>query len=156
MHKLLAICLMLAAIIPATARRQSTTRKNLTPADIAPAAHCLDTLALPADTAVVIAGFDKPLRSRQESFIVVNHLPDTISGMNISLNYTDVASRQLHNREHTLNITVPPGESRMAHIPAWDRQMSYYYIRSRRPPRATATAFSVQARVLWVTVPCRK
>ncbi len=149
MKKLLLTAVMTSAILCLTAQR--TTRKvevpDLTAVDTVPT-----QIALPELTPMVnpephifdVSGYDKPLRSRRETFFVTNNADGTIYGMAVTFNYTDVRGNQLHKRTQHINAEIPAGQTRQVAIPSWDKQFSFYYRRSAVPQRATnATPYDV-------------
>lgn len=91
-----------------------------------------------------LSGFDKPLRSRKETFFATNKSSRTVSEMAITLEYTDMAGRQLHRRHLRVRRTIGPGQTQHISIPTWDIQQSFYYTRSEKPKRVNqATPFNV-------------
>lgn len=95
-------------------------------------------------------GYDKPLRSSQESMFVSNRSADTVRSLQIETEYFDMQNRQIHKRTLEVEAVVPPGETRQVNFRSWDRQQSYYYFESTRPKRATATPYKVRCRVVGV------
>ena len=148
MKKLIPIALFaLAALI---AGAQTTSRKNLRPASGAAvtttaAADNGTVIEHPAATLVAINGYDKPLRSRRETFFVTNHSEtDAISSITITLTYSDTKGRMLHKATKTLTCEIPPSETRQLNMPSWDVQQNFYYIRSTVPTRVQqATPYDV-------------
>lgn len=134
---------VMAAILTATqppashARRHTTISHRLkpaTPADTVggniPAATV--TVTDPDTSAIAIAGFDKPVDSRTESFFIINRTHHTLTGITVTLTYSDTSGRQLHQATHRVECDIPPGHTRQATVPSWDRQQSFYYAAAAR------------------------
>lgn len=146
MKPLILLCLSLAAGMSA----QTTTRTHLKVAekpvkgDCAAVAALCDTLASPAPHTVDINGYDKPLRSRRETFFVTNNSARDVTGLAVNINYYDSSRRQLHSRRARINVSIPAGETRQASLRSWDEQQSFYYVHSAVPSRVSqATPFEV-------------
>lgn len=84
---------------------------------------------------IVFAGFDKQLASSTESFHISNHTDSLIRQLEVSITYLDDKGRMLHKRTETLNVIIPPGETRKVDIKSFDKQHSFYYVLSNRPSR---------------------
>lgn len=110
-----------------------------------------DTLRLPESTLIELSGYDKPLRSAYESFLLTNLTARPLRSMAVTIDYYDMEKRQLHQRCDTLPVAVPPGETRMVKISTWDTQRSYYYHLGRQPRTPRVTPYSIRARVEFVT-----
>lgn len=132
---LTAFCLSLSA--------EQTTRKGLKakPATMETTATDCDTIT-PDTTKVIIAGYDKSLTSRRESFFVTNRYNHTITSISVTFNYYDLSGRHLHSATNTVECAIPAGETRLLHIPSWDKQLSFYYHLSPRP-RRQSTPYTV-------------
>lgn len=146
------ILLSLAALAAVAMCAQKTTRRNLKP--IEPAAvtaevsSATDTVASPAAHTVDLNGFDKPLRSKRETFFVTNNSARRVKAISVSLKYFDTDRNMLHARNEHIPIDIPAGETRQASLPSWDKQQSFYFRHSAVPARATvATPFDVTAEV---------
>ncbi len=139
----------------ASAKRQRTTRSKLkihatvTEGDTAPTAGNDTIWCGKSAPGIVIAGYDKPLRSTNESLFVTNNTADTIKGLGLQLNYYDGKQRQLHSREVKVTCVVPPNETRNTYFRSWDKQHSFYYHRSARPQKAVGEPYNVKYRVLF-------
>lgn len=132
--------------ISAVAVAQISTRRNLTPAaaQVSAPVYATDTIVAPAPHTVDINGYDKPLRSRRETFFVTNNSASPIAALAVTVTYFDSARRQLHSRKAHLPLNVPAGETRQAAIKSWDAQQTFYYIHSAVPARSTqATPYDV-------------
>lgn len=108
----------------------------------------LDTIASPAPHTVDINGYDKPLRSRRESFFATNNSNNQVEAMAVTLTYYDTSRRQLHRQHRTVKVSIPAGQTRQVSLPSWDIQQSFYYVRSAVPERsANASPFEVTVSV---------
>lgn len=144
MKRILLITTALCVIISASAQRQNTTRTRLHP--IPAEAAAFDTI--PADSLVVLSGYEKTLRSTRESLLITNLRPDTIAGLGVTIEYLDTQERQLHKRAVEIQAEVPPNETRMAAFESWDKQKVWYYILSAPArPSAPATPYTVNVTI---------
>ena len=96
-------------------------------------------------------GFDKIATSSTESFFISNALDSEICGMEIQITYFDMQGRQLHKRNVSLDVKVPPHETIRTDIKSWDTQKSFYFHQSVKPKRQ-ATPFDVRLKLLSVTL----
>lgn len=130
------------------AQRVRTTRRSLhrPPVEAADSSAVSLRVVVPADSDVVLAGFDKPLSSMFETLFATNRLGSDISCIYLKLDYFDVSGRQLHSCSRRVNAVIPAGATRQLRFPSWDRQGSFYYHRSRKP-RVLAAPFSVVCKV---------
>lgn len=110
-----------------------------------------DTLRLPDRAMIELTGYDKPLRSAYESFLLTNLTAHQLRSLAVTLDYYDMEGRQLHQRCDTIPIAVPAGETRMIKLSTWDTQRSYYYHQGRKPATPRVTPYSIRARVDFVT-----
>lgn len=153
-----AILTILASACLLTCHAQRTTR----PGRVQAARTAAERMAQPAaDTivptsgAVVIAGYDKTLSSRRESFFVTNAADSaTLVWILATIDYLDMQGHQLHRRRATMRCDIPPRQTRRLDIPAWDRQGVYYYRGSepRRRVQAAASPFEISIRIDSVAV----
>lgn len=148
------IVLLASCLLAFSAHAQRTTRKPLkveqtVKTRTAASQEPYDTLLVSsADTImpVAISGFEKTLRSRNESLFVTNRLETELVGIEIEISYFDMQSRLLHKRIIALPCSIPPGETRQLNFPTWDKQQVWYYHLSDTPrTRAQATPFRVAA-----------
>ncbi|MDE7376741.1 MAG: hypothetical protein K2N16_07815 [Muribaculaceae bacterium] len=141
MKHILLIAIALCVIAAASARRQNTTRTRLQPIPTE-ASAVYDTI--PADSLVVLSGYEKALRSSRESLLITNLRPDTIAGIGVTVEYLDAKGRQLHKRAVEIEAEVPPAETRIAAFESWDKQKVWYYVLSAPArPSAPATPYTV-------------
>lgn len=92
---------------------------------------------------VVFSGFDKPRNSSTETFFITNNTDRTLSGVNLYIDYRTLDGRQLHKRFYPLRCNIPPGETRQASLPSWDKNKSFVYIKSRDSERTPGTPFDI-------------
>ncbi len=132
-----------------TRRRLSVDKSRILRTETA----SLDTLTDDSLTSnIILSGFDKPLRSTNETLFVRNMTGTDISGLVIELEYSDSKGRQLHKRTVTKACDIPAGETRQICFRSWDRQQSFHYRLSPRPRRADGTPFDVTCTVKAVIV----
>lgn len=112
-----------------------------------------DTVFSPSDSLIRIAGYDKPLNSRVESFFITNLLDRELTGIDVRLTYSDTSGRMLHEMTRHINVIVPPGATRRVQFPSWDRQQTFYYRRGRRPRTANVTPYDVRCTVISIIIP---
>lgn len=159
LHLIIIIGLALLAAPAAHGRRVVRTgpralrpeRAAATVADTTAAATVLADTIAPARGELRLSGFDKPLRSRTETFFVTNSLADTtatVVSLTVRLDYSAMDGRQLHSAERTVRCHIPPGQTRRVEVPSWDRQQTFYYHRNSPPPRAQGTPFKVSSTVV--------
>ena len=147
------LILLAGGLMALTAYAQTTTRHGLKPKNdaveaAASASALIDTVANPAAHTVDINGYDKPLRSRRETFFVTNNGGRPTSSLAVTITYYDSSRRQLHSRHASLPLVIPVGETRQASLKSWDEQLSFYYLRSAVPSRAEqATPYDVKISV---------
>ena len=67
--------------------------------------------------------------------------------MALTLTYTDMQGRQLHQRTDTLPASIPAGHTRMLRLATWDTQHSYYYHRGQKPRTANVTPYDITCHV---------
>jgi len=132
---------------------QDTTRRGLRAkkADkelaAAPAvtASFTDTIVMPKAHTLDISGYDKPLRSRRETFFASNNADASVEAISFTVTYFDRSNRQLHKRAERIDISIPAGETRQVSFKSWDTQLAFYYINSPVPARAQqATPYEVK------------
>lgn len=102
-----------------------------------------DTVWAPPADSLTLSGFEKPLRAKTETMFLTNNMAETVDYIDIEITYQDIDGRMLHKASYGIEMTVPPGETRIFEIPSFDRNQIYYYFLSPVPPRAEATPFRV-------------
>ena len=152
------LVITLSALLSITALADNTLRRHLKPisepqtAVIAPAVT--DTVAA-AGGELTFAGYDKPLLSRKETFLVTNHYSDTVRSVTVRIDYLDLSGRQLHSDCTTLECDIPPGQTRRVAKKSWDLQQTYYYHLGKKPRTSGVTPFTVTITPIQFTVPKR-
>ena len=146
--KVLLIILLLLLTSAQAVDAQRTTRRGLHPAPAAPveAVAAGDTIEVAAGD-FAVSGFEKPLRSRRESFFVTNNTSRDIVSLRLEITYYDLDGRMLDRRTVDADVDVAPAETSRVYIPAWDLQDVFYYYRSARPRSGVATPFKVSVDV---------
>lgn len=139
----LAVCSLISA--------QRTTRKGLRPSSAAAAvtearadSAAYDTIAAPEPHTVDINGYDKPLRSRYETFFVSNNTSASVAALSFTISYYNTAGELLHRAPRRVSVDIPAGETRQVSLRSWDKQFAFYYTRSTVPARTgTATPYEI-------------
>ena len=99
---------------------------------------------------VSFSGYDKTVSSSIETFLVTNRNPIPIQRIEVRITYLDMNGRMLHSRVAEAYCFVPPGETRKADIPTWDKQKTYYYYLGPEPKRvATPYKVTIQPRAFY-------
>ncbi len=142
MKKISLITLLTLFVAAGVITAQRTTRRNLivTRDDrtVTSAAHVYtDTLASPEPHLVDINGYDKPLRSRRETFFVTNNGSRAVEGVALTIKYYDTRQRMLHSASHNVRVDIPPTETRQVNLSSWDKQFNFYYRNSAVPRHAS-------------------
>ncbi len=107
-----------------------------------------DTIAAPGIDRVEVKGYDKPLRSRRETFFTTNTGTATIRRIAFTISYYDLDKHLLHRASHNVGADIPPGETRMIGVRSWDVQQAFYYTRSTVGHKsAKATPYDVEIAV---------
>lgn len=96
---------------------------------------------------IIFSGYDKPLTSGHETWIVQNHSDESIRAMRVEITYLTPDGKLLHKREVDVKCVLPPGETRMAEVKSFDRQKSFYFYKSQAP-RRSATPYMVKIRIV--------
>lgn len=111
-----------------------------------------DTLWLPVSSEIIVSGYDKPLRSYRETFLLTNGTKREMLKAAMTIIYRDMQGRQLHQRTDTLDAPIPAGETRMLRMQSWDTQHSYYYHLGQRPRTANVTPYDITCRIEFITL----
>lgn len=106
-----------------------------------------DTLRNPSRDSIQASGYDKPLRTNRETLLITNATTRHLCGLALTLSYTDMQGRRLHERTDTLRTDIPPGRTHMLRLATWDTQQSYYYHRSRQPRTANVTPYDISCHI---------
>lgn len=94
------------------------------------ASHCKDCNNGYNISQIEFTGYDKPQSSSTETFFITNHTDRTMSGVTLYIEYLDLEGRQLNKKFLRLTCIIPPGETRIANIPSWDKQKQFHFINS--------------------------
>ena len=90
---------------------ERTTRRNLKPAvtgdEISQSVTAYDTVATPDASVISVNGYDKPLRSRRETFFATNNSTADIERIAFSIRYFDSKQRLLHQTVHNVRAAIP-------------------------------------------------
>lgn len=97
------------------------------------------------------SGYDKQISAARESFFITNNTGSDLKSLSLEINYTTPDGRQLHRRQQRIDQYIPTGETRKIEIPTWDKQKSFYYIKSS-PPRKGGAAYDISFSLLSVTL----
>lgn len=92
---------------------------------------------------ITFVGYEKEANANNESFLIVNNSPLSISGIEIKIIYKDLKNRMLHSRTVIHNCIVPSHETIKTYIKTWDRQKTYYYYLGNEP-RKIATPYKIE------------
>lgn len=79
---------------------------------------------------ITFTGYDKPRNSSTETFFITNNTDRRMSGITLYIDYRMPDGRQLTKRFVRLVCDIPPGETRSADIPSWDKNKNFYYEKS--------------------------
>ncbi|MBR5101917.1 MAG: hypothetical protein IK092_02190 [Muribaculaceae bacterium] len=151
-HILLAIMAVLFAV--GIQARTRTTQHGLNNADIpleqiertdsCQADSCHDKLAITTFNAwaVSLAGYNKRASDSRESFLITNNTNHNISHVTLLLRYTTLNGELIHERTVTVDVSLKPGETKMASVSSFDKHRAYYYYAGSKPRKA-ATPFKV-------------
>lgn len=145
---LLTVCMAAMWAGDAYARRQRTTRGNVSGRAVrAQQAVALpDSAIIPDSAAVLLFGYDKPLRSRRETVFVTNRTDFDINAVSVTTQYLDSKGRQFHETTRRVRADIPAGSTRKLDWPSWDTQQSFYYVGSKRS-RVSGTPYQVRQSV---------
>lgn len=133
--RLLIMFFILAAGYLHACAHTKTTRHNLKAARHATVSADASKLT-PATDSLTISGYDKPLRSGQETLFVTNHSRSEISLVSVTITYTSVNGEMLHQRSINIPCAIPEGETRQLAFRSWDKQQAYYHHTTRVIPRS--------------------
>ena len=88
------------------------------------------------------SGFDKKGTSSVENFFVTNRSEKFVKSLYLRISYFMPDGRLLHRRLEKIDCNLPAGETRNVEIKSWDRQHSFYYVKSLGQHKS-ATPFDV-------------
>lgn len=152
------ICLAMC-IAPFIASAQKTTRAKLKPIVSQCTTRCaVDTTVIDSLNrgAIAFSGYEKALRSTQETVFVTNRGNDTICGMMFVITYYDMAQRQLHARDIAKTDIIAPGETRQVAFKSWDpHKVFYYHLTVPGRVSGNATPYNVKVTPKWIVTPTK-
>ncbi len=154
MRVFLLISFLLFSISPIMAQR--TTRKKLKPISIVTKAP-KDSIKLSSDTiilqndSIIFSGYDKPRQSRKETFFVTNKYSNTIKKLSVDFFYYDMDGRMLHKENHIIDCNIPSYETRRLNIPSWDKQLSFYYHKSKKA-KQTGIPYKIEYSIVYAII----
>lgn len=125
-----------------------TTTKQKNPGNITSG----DTIISPSSETIKLSGYDKPLNATKETLFITNNTEHHLLSISINCSYLDTNGRQLHQRDVVIPCDIPPGETRIVSFPSWDKQKSFYYIRSRKPKRGIATPYNISCNTNFIVI----
>ena len=151
MREALVIILMLSAI---ATWGQKTTRRGIKPIEPIEQpkkkqidANLFDTISCPDSSVVALRGYDKPLRSRRETFFAINNSSDRIGRISFTISYYDMNGRMLHRQSRNIAADIPPGETRQINFKSWDLQNIFYYSGSAQPKTENASPYTIKIEI---------
>lgn len=142
---LLAIIASLLLALPMMPDRHRTTRRNLHRATAVTTTQAKDDTIVPSSGMVILSGYDKPLRSSKESIFATNRSRRTIAAITLRIDYFDPQERQLHSRDITIPVIIPPGGTRQLTFQSWDRQHAFYYHLTGKPRTSPGSPYTIRA-----------
>lgn len=102
-------------------------------------------------SSVTLSGYNKPAASARETLFLTNASDRTLTSIALTISYRTMQGIEIHRRSVAIDCMVPPGQTRLAEYPSWDRQHTFYYYRSERP-RKKATPYEVAIDIDSLTV----
>lgn len=154
MKRSVVIALGLCAIVAgAAAKKQRTGPARIRAVETVVAKA--DTIApydtiVPEEGSVRLSGYDKPNAAVRETFFITNHTDRNLMAVSITLTYSDMKGREMHEATHCVRADIPAGATRNVGVRSWDANRSYHYYRSAAPKRRASTPYRVASRVNFV------
>lgn len=145
---------LLLTVIIAEAKRQNTMQPSLRIDSQTTGTQSCDMQAdTVTDTSGLLrlSGYDKPINANRETMLVTNLARQTVAALDLEITYYDIAGRMLHSAPQHVTCDIPAGETRLIEFPTWDRQHSFYYIKSVKP-RRQATPYDIQCTVTCIVL----
>ena len=102
--------------------------------------------------AVSIKGYSKKASDSRETFFVTNKTDHRISQIKLLLRYFAIDGQLLHERVATVNVSLNPGDTKLAWIKSWDIHRQFYYYGGTKPRKA-ATPFKIAYRLIGYSIP---
>ena len=136
MKRWITIAIIVLTGMSLTMSAQSTKRKNVKgskyPAAVETTSEAQNDTINSADELsglVEIKNFKKAVASRVETVMITNRsASDTLRSVSVDIDYRTPEGEQLNRRAVTFKVDVPPGETRHASVPSWDRQQLFYHV----------------------------
>lgn len=138
------IVLLLAPAVSARKQKLQLNKPKPPTEDYASGSFCVSTDCKDCHEGysidqVTYSGYDKPLTSNKETIFITNNTDKELTAVSFYINYIDVNGRQIHRAYHSLDISIPAGETRMVSFRSWDVQNSFRYKNSRDSRRDSYT-----------------
>lgn len=96
---------------------------------------------------IEIAGYEKKMQDRDETFYVTNDTPFRLSKLVVRFSYKSLSGDMLHEEVYEIPCDIPSGETRRLAVRSWDKQHSHYYYKSRKP-KSSAIPYQVGYAIL--------
>lgn len=152
---------MAAIVATMVCMAQRTTRQRLQPRAEAASAPAVvkplyDTVVTPGIDRVEVKGYDKPQRSRRETFFATNTGDMPIRRIAFTISYYDLDKHLMHRAPHNVEADIPAGETRMVGVRSWDVQQAFYYTRTRvgaKNPKGTPYDVEIAVDTLFLARP---
>ncbi len=158
MKHTIAIILLISsvALSLSLSARTRTTQSHLK-AESAPMQMIPDTTAKSPTAGfsqydISVKGYSKRASDRKETFFITNNTSHRISHVKLRFQYTSMQGEPLHTQEHSVEVNLKPGETRLVSVTSWDTQRLFYYHGGPRP-RKEAMPFQVAYRLLGYDIP---
>jgi len=138
----IATVMMMCLALPVSARKTGyklaveevgktdTEEQQMSKGSFMVASQCTDCNNGYSLSQIAFTGYAKPQNSATETFFITNNTDRIMTGITLYIEYQTTYDRQLHKRFVRLSCNIPPGETRLADIPTWDKQKSFHYEKS--------------------------
>ena len=148
MRKLLILSLLLPPLM-LLARKHTTGPTRLEEVKVEQTVEAADDTIWPRAGYVVFDAYSKPNGSNYETFRAINRLPldAEITGLDITLTYTDKRGTILHTQRRSIPCQIPHGQGRLITIPTWDRNHAYHHVSCPPPRKKNSTPYRVTFQV---------
>ena len=93
---------------------------------------------------IAFSRFDKPVESRNETFLATNNTDYRLLKISIRIEYQLPGIGRIHQRNLVIDCDIPPHQTRQLSVRSFDTQQTYRYSGSRVPPRRKAEPFDVK------------
>ncbi len=154
--KFLSLILATSCLLLCNGRRINSTRGKLELKKTPSIPHTKMDTIYEGFSKIKIAGYEKAQNSSTESFFVINESDFYLKGINLSIEYLNSNSEQLHQNTMTINCDIPPLSTRSLTVKSWDRQHLWYYHGTQGKHNNHCNPFDVRIRVNYlITLPDR-